>query len=220
MRGTLSLFVAVASLAAVSLRAADISYGSPRELKNVRTMYVWQTDPADMKSMIITELRNTVPNLVIAEQDDGADAVFVVKRRSSESKSDPQSFVTTAMVLRALGPERSHILMEPVSTETDLQAALHEVIQAFVVELQRANGETYGKAPPAWGKKAGPRFRSTAGLRAGMSKKQVRAAVGSPTRIDGKGARTQIWWYQTTDGATRVVFGGDAVLKVQFIAKD
>jgi hypothetical protein len=98
---------------------------------------------------------------------------------------------------------------------------LREVTDAFIWELQRANGEKYGKAPPAsHAKAAGPRFRSTVGLRKGMSKDQVREAVGSPTRIDGKGGRTVIWWYETTDGATRVVFGGDAIVAVQFIEND
>lgn len=211
----------IVSILALSSRAADISYGNPRELKGVQSVYVWQTDPPSMKEQALAELK-ALPGLVIAEHEEGSDAVLVIKRRSSESKTGGEtSFVTSGMVVRSFGPERSHIIMEPVSLEADQAAAVRAVTQEFIAELQRANGEKYGKAPPAkLGKPTGPRFRSTAGLRSGMTKDQVREAVGTPTRIDGKGARTQIWWYETTDGATRVVFGGDAVLTVQFVERN
>lgn len=77
--------------------------------------------------------------------------------------------------------------MESISTAKDEAEAVREVAREFIAELQRANGEKYGKAPPIdYSKPKGPRFRTTAGLRVGMSKKAVRETVGSPTRLDGR----------------------------------
>ncbi|MHB0968912.1 MAG: hypothetical protein ACYC7A_02205 [Thermoanaerobaculia bacterium] len=95
---------------------------------------------------------------------------------------------------------------------------MREVTQEFIAELQRANGKKYGKAPPIVNSKPkGPRFRTTAGLRIGMSKKAVREAVGNPTRLDGRATATQVWWYETTDGTTRVVFRADAIMVIRFL---
>jgi hypothetical protein len=50
-----------------------------------------------------------------------------------------------------------------------------------------------------------------------MSKKAVREAVGNPTRLDGRATATQVWWYETTDGTTRVIFRADTIMAIRFL---
>lgn len=217
---TPSMLFALVALAVAPLRAADIVYGHPRELSGVDAVFVWQCDPASVREKVLAELNTTVPALVIGETEAASDVTYVVKRRSSHNaETYEELFVTSGLVVRSLGPERARILMESISTAKDETEAVREVTQEFIAELQRANGEKYGKAPPIdYSKPPRPRFRTTAGLRVGMSKKAVREAVGNPTRLDGRATATQVWWYETTDGTTRVIFRADTIMAIRFVA--
>jgi hypothetical protein len=213
------LYCAAVLALVLPLGAADISYGEPRELRGATKLYIWQTDPPELRTDAVAELQERVPALQIVDSEGEADIVFVIKRRSSEKEGETL-WVTSGMVVRSISPTRSRILLEPVSKEADRSASVKEVTDALIHELQVANGDRYGKAERRYpADPRAPRFRSTAGLKAGMSKKEVRAALGPPTKLEGKGGRTTIWYYETTDGATRLVFAGDALMHVKLLEK-
>lgn len=216
---TLSISLCLAVLITTPLVASDITYGHPRELHAVTTVYVWSTEPPTIRDWIIAELQSTVPSLQLVEKEIDAEVAFVVKRRESTNVTTGEvSYVTSGLAVKSFGPDHAHLIMEPISHEADEAAAVREVTREFIAELQRANGDRFGTPPPVdYTKRKAARFRTTAGLRIGMRKKEVLEAVGRPSHTDGRATATQVWWYHTTDGKTRVVFRGESILAVQFI---
>lgn len=118
-------------------------------------------------------------------------------------------------MIRPLSATRIRLITDLVSTKENLIEATNEVTDSFTNVLKAQNSKRYGK-PDAM-RQDKRQFRSTAGLRPGLSRKEVIANVGPPTRIDRKETMSPIWYYETTDGTFRLIFQGDALMFAELL---
>lgn len=198
--------------------AADVEYGHLKELKGVERVNVWTDKDPALRADVERRLKEALPALTIVETEQEAQIVLAVKRRTArEDSPDPNlRYVTTGSVMRQITPTRVRLLIDLVSTKENLAEATAELTGAFINHLKAQNVKKYGR-PDATAKIDKRQFRSLAGLRPGLSKKEVLAAVGPPSRMEGKGFTTTFWFYDTTDGTFRIIFQGDALMNAQLI---
>lgn len=215
-----------AALAAMAFFAGtwktDVEYGDPNELAGVERLFVWTTaDNRELSEEATRQLIAALPALTIVESEEEGQALLAISRRAAIPKPGEERthYVTTASVLRKTSKQRVRLLFELVSQKDDGAEAVSELVDGFANELKRYNHGKYGRAENT-GELGKKRCRSIAGLRVGLSKKEVRAAIGTPTRVHpAQASFSQTWWYDTTDGSVRIVFAGDAVLHVEVLQK-
>ncbi|MCM2316914.1 MAG: hypothetical protein NDJ92_17335 [Thermoanaerobaculia bacterium] len=199
----------------------NVEYGDPYELTGVERLFVWTTtEDKALGEEAARQMAAALPALSLVQSEEEGQAVLGVKRRPAVAKPGDESthYVTTASVMRPSGKDRVRLLFELVSTQDDGTAAVTELVSGVVNELKRYNHHKYGRAENT-GDLEKKRCRSIAGLRPGLSKNEVKEILGMPTRMFPKAARTQTWWYETTDGTVRIVFAGDAVMHVEVTPK-
>ncbi|MFN2441824.1 MAG: hypothetical protein ABR517_03980 [Thermoanaerobaculia bacterium] len=165
------------------------------------------------------QIAAALPPLTFVDLESESDLTVSVQRQMVPQEGRPDEMITAIRVARATG-KAIYLYLDVRSSAEGVEEAVTEVVAPFVILMQKANARRFGvahDATPAWEKRA---IHSTVGLRPGLTKKEVRSAIGFPTRIDGKGARVTVWIYSTTDGDIRLVFSGDRLTGVTQPKKD
>lgn len=214
MRTMLTTVVALLSVSLLAQVPTRIEYGKTKELRNVKSVYLFAAGDENLAGEAQRQLSAQLPSLTFAESEEKADLTVAFTRKPAAAASDPQQFTTTVLVARATGGETVRVYCDATSNEAELGAAVTEVVEPVVSLLKSANPRTFGKplTQPRPGQKM--QVHSTAGLRPGVSKRDVVLALGYPTRVMGAPGYSQTWIYQTSDGDIRVVFGGEQIVNV------
>ncbi|MCA1732726.1 MAG: hypothetical protein LC732_03900 [Acidobacteria bacterium] len=216
-----SILVAAAFLSAVLMAGIDprTEYGKPRDLRDVVEIYLFTSGDEELAAEGKRQIAAALPPLIFVDQESESDLTLSVQRQMVPKEGEPGEMITAIRVARVSG-KTIHLYLDVKSHAEGLEEAVAEVVAPFVNLMQKANARRFGvpgDTTPAWEKRA---IHSTVGLRHGLTKKEVRAAIGFPTRIDGKGARTTVWIYATTDGDMRLVFAGDRLAGITHPKKD
>lgn len=193
--------------------AVRVEYGKASELANVKSVFLAVTNNPELEAAIRKAVSESLPSLTIVPSEEESDLTLIVTRGAAPG--DPAGKQITAFrAARATHGMTIRLYLDTTSTAPDLAAAAHEVIVPFVRLLQDINPDRFGRpAAAASDDEPKRRIHSTAGLRVGLSKREVRSALGNPTKVAGTGY-TQTWTYKTTDGDIRLVFGGDRLVSV------
>jgi hypothetical protein len=216
-----SILVAAAFLSAVLMAGieARTEYGKPRDLRDVVNVYVFTNGNEELAAEARRQIAAALPPLTFVDLESESDLTVSVQRQMVQPEGEPEQLITAIRVARATG-KAIYLYLDVKSRAEGLEEAVAEVVDPFVVLMQKANARRFGvphDSEPAWTKRA---IHSTVGLRPGLTKKEVRSAIGFPTRIDGKGARVTVWIYSTNDGDIRLVFSGDRLTGVTHPKKD
>ncbi len=214
MRSSLMLLVTASiSLPLLSQPAARIEYGKLEELRNVKSVYISTTDNEDLAKEARRQLAERLPSLAFAETEDKGDLTLAFARKAAEG-ADPKQLTTTVFAARSTGGTTIRVYRDASSTKPALADAVTEVIGPVVNLLQTVNPRQFGE--PKGDSRPGTKVmvHTTAGLRPGLSKRDVLLALGSPTQMIGAATYTQTWIYKTSDGDIRLVFGGERLVSV------
>ncbi|MFZ2490419.1 MAG: hypothetical protein WA208_02950 [Thermoanaerobaculia bacterium] len=192
-------------LVAHAVEAAEprVEYGKPRELYAVEKVYLWTFEDEELAAEVRRQMSDALPALRFVDLESESDVTLSVQRK----KGERDEMLTSARLARA---QHSTIRLyaDTSSRKADAPEAVAEVVAQIVNIFQQASAKRFG-VPSARTARGNRVIHTTAGLRPGLSKADVRAALGPPHRVDGKGSRTAIWTYATTDGTMRLVFSGD-----------
>lgn len=195
-------------------------YGKPRDLRDVVKIYLFTNGDEELAAEGRRQIAAALPPLAFVDQESDSDLTLSVQRQRVPKEGEAGEMITAIRVARVTG-KTIYLYLDVKSHSEGLEEAVGEVVAPFVNLMQKANARRFGvptaDATPIWEKRA---IHSTVGLRLGLTKKEVRAAIGFPTRIDGKGARTTVWIYSTTDGDMRLVFAGDRLAGITHPKKD
>jgi hypothetical protein len=215
--------LAIQSVPLLAQIQGRIEYGKPRELYNARTVYVWTGGDAALEAEVRRQFSELLPILQFAETEYESDVTLSVQRKElpTEEADAAPKVLTTARLARGTA-STIRIFADANSRAEDATEAVAEVLHRVATLFQRANPGRFGKPARdnrAFGKPKSPTVLTTAGLHPGMTKKDVLAAIGGPSKIDAGHGFTSTWMYDTTDGTMRLVFGGDRLLSVAFVQK-
>jgi hypothetical protein len=217
-----SILLATAFLSAMLMAGIDprVVYGKPRDLRNVVKIHLFTDGDEELAAEGKRQIAAALPPLTFVDQESESDLTLSVQRKMVPKQGEPAAMLTAIRAARASG-RTVYLYLDVSSRAEGFEEAVAEVVAPFVDLMQKANGRRFG-APgtdttPGWTKRA---THSTVGLRPGLSKKEVRDAIGFPTRIDGKGTRMVVWTYTTTDGDMRLVFSGDFLVGITPPHKD
>lgn len=216
------ILVAAAFLSAVLMGGNDprIEYGKPRDLRDVGKIHLFTNGDEELAAEGKRQIEAALPPLIFVDQESEADLTLIVQRKLDPQEEEHGEMVTAIRVARGTG-RTIYLYLDLSSRAEGLEEAVAELVAPFVVLMQKANPGRFGSptanAAPISKKRA---IHSTAGLHPGLTKKEVRAALGNPTRIDGKGALRTIWTYATTDGDMRLIFLGDTLRSITIPEKD
>lgn len=215
-----SILVAAAFLSAVLMAGIDprVEYGKPRDLRNVVKIYLFTNGNEELAAEGKRQITAALPPLIFVDQESESDLTLSLQRAMAPQEGESAAMVTAIRAARPVG-RTIYLYLDVNSQAEGLEEAVAEVVGPFVVLMQKANARRFG-VPSADAARWKGAVHSTVGIRPGLSKKEVRAAIGFPTRIDGKGARRTIWIYSTTDGDMRLVFSGDRLAGITFPEKD
>ncbi|HSP13644.1 MAG TPA: hypothetical protein VLV78_02700 [Thermoanaerobaculia bacterium] len=218
MRMGMMLFAAFVSLPLAAQRATRIEYGKPVELRNVKIAYISTTDDDDLAKEARRQLMELLPALAFAGSEEEGDVTLAFSRKPNGNGngdgSAAKQFTTTMYVARATGGMTIRVYLDATSTKTDLAEAVSEVIKPACNLLQKANPRQLGSPAIAVTPQNQRMIHTTAGLRPGLSKREVLDALGVPTNVTGRATYTQTWVYKTSDGDIRLVFGGERLVAV------
>lgn len=199
-----------------------VEYGAPADLRSVERVFIWCEKNPEIGPEARKLLSEALPSLKFVETEAEGDVTLILHCLPAEGQpADSKKRLTSVRVARAKG-DTIHLYLDDASSKEDPAEALKEVVTAVVDLLQTANPIRFGvpsKEARAVAKWKNPRVHSTAGLRPGLSKKQVLAAIGWPSKVDGKHGYSEAWNYDTSDGTMRLVFGGDRLLSISMIEK-
>jgi hypothetical protein len=216
------LFAVVQALPFMAQPAHRVDYGKPFELADAKSVYVWTEKNEELRAEVLRQLAEHLPMLVIAENEADGDVSLMVTRATAPAiEGSKEKVITSSRAARAVGTV-VRVYVDGSSEAEDLVVAVDEVVTPFVSFLQRANPRRFGKPPEVKREMGKPRkatVHTTAGLKPGMSKRDVLAAIGGPTKMDRGHGFTESWVYVTTDGEMRLVFGGDRLRTVVFPKK-
>lgn len=201
MRFSLAVLLIVVAHAVEAVEPR-LEYGKPRELYAAEKVYLWTFEDEELAAEVRRQMSDALPALRFVDLESESDVTLSVQR-----KGERDEMLTTARLARA---QRSTIRLyaDTSSRKADAPDAVAEVVAQIVNIFQKANPKRFG-VPSGRAAAGKGLIHTTAGLRPGLSKADVRAALGPPHRVDGKGSRTAIWTYMTTDGTMRLVFSGD-----------
>lgn len=213
------ILAAMITLIALPLFAQPrVEYGKPRELWSVEKVYVWTFGDDKLRGEVLRQLQERLPMLQVMENEGDADFTVTVGRAELPPADGEEGgkFATSLRAARVVG-KTIRLYLDVSAADAEMEAAVRTVLSSLEHLLQGANAGRFG-VPDAdgraqlRGKKA--MIHTTAGLHPGLTKKEVRTALGRPTKIDGGHAYTSTWVYETSDGPMRLVFAGDRLVTV------
>jgi hypothetical protein len=205
-------------LAPAAGSAERVEYGKREELRNVRSVLIAAKGNTEVADEARSRLSELLPLLLFAEREDAGDVTLTLTRQlTANAEAESQAVVTTARATRKTR-SATRLYCDATSRQDDPAAAVEEVLIPFVDMLRAANPQRFGVDTESPGARR-QAVHSTEGLKPGMSKRDVRLAIGRPLKRDRGHAFTETWTYATTEGTMRLVFGGDRLQSIVFEKK-